>query len=44
MRLTALPAAVLVLCAVATAPAADATGLNTASAAHRAFYTLTLSN
>jgi hypothetical protein len=41
MRLPAMPAAVLALCAV-TLPA-DAAGLNTASAAHRAIYNLTLS-
>jgi hypothetical protein len=43
MRLPALLAAVLVLCAAAPLPpAADAAGLNTALAAHRAFYNLTL--
>ena len=41
MRLSALSAAVLALCAVAALPA-DAAGLNTASAAHRALYNLTL--
>ena len=43
MRLSALSAAVLALCASAALPA-DAAGLNAASAAHRAFYTLTLSS
>jgi EipB-like len=43
MRLSALSAAVLTLCAAAVLPA-DAAGLNTASAAHRAIYTLTLSS
>jgi hypothetical protein len=45
MRLPAVLAAVLALCtsAAAPAPGAHAAGLNTASAAHRAFYTLTLS-
>src|SRR5215471_10488200 len=43
MRLPALAVAVLALSAAAAMPA-DAAGLNTASAAHRAFYTLTLSN
>lgn len=43
MRLPALAAAVLALCASA-APQASASGLNTASAAHRAFYTLTLAS
>ena len=41
MRPSALSAAVLALCAVAALPA-DAAGLNTASAAHRALYNLTL--
>ena len=41
MRLSALSAAVLALCAVAALPA-DAAGLNTAFAAHRALYNLTL--
>jgi len=44
MRLPALPAAVLLLYAAAVTVPADAAGLNTASAAHRAFYTLTLSS
>ena len=43
MRLSALLAVVLALC-VATSLPADAAGLNTALAAHRAFYTLTLNN
>src|SRR5215471_5972046 len=43
MRLSALSAAILAVCAFA-APPASAAGLNTASAAHRAFYTLTLSS
>ena len=43
MRLPALLAAALVLCAAAPVPPpADAAGLNTALAAHRAFYDLTL--
>lgn len=42
MRFSALLAAVLAL-SVSTALPADAAGLNTASAAHRAFYNLTLS-
>ena len=42
MRLPALSAAVLALCASASVTA-DAAGLNTASAAHRAIYDLTLS-
>ena len=42
MRLPALSAAVLALCASASVTA-DAAGLNTASAAHRAIYNLTLS-
>ena len=41
MRPSALSAAVLALCAVMALPA-DAAGLNTASAAHRALYNLTL--
>ena len=40
MRFSAMSAAVLVLCGLALP--ADAAGLNTASAAHRAFYHLTL--
>ncbi len=44
MRLSALSAVVLALCASAALLPADAAGLNAASAAHRAFYTLTLSN
>src|SRR5262249_2261161 len=43
MRLSALAVAALALSAPTALPA-DAAGLNTASAAHRAFYTLTLSN
>lgn len=43
MRLTALSAAILALCASAATPT-DAAGLNTASAAHRAIYTLTLAS
>jgi hypothetical protein len=43
MRLSALSAAVLALCVSAALPA-DAAGLSAASAAHRAFYTLTLSS
>ena len=43
MRLSALAAAALALCASAAHPAAAA-GLNTASAAHRAIYNLTLSS
>jgi hypothetical protein len=43
MRLPALSAAFMALCASAALPA-DAAGLNTASAAHRAIYTLTLSS
>ncbi len=43
MRLSGLSAAVLALCASASV-SADAAGLNTALAAHRAFYTLTLSS
>src|SRR6478752_5780614 len=43
MRLPALAAALLALC-VSTSQPADAAGLNSASAAHRAFYTLTLSS
>jgi len=43
MRLPARLAAALVLCVSAALPV-DAAGLDTASAAHRAFYTLTLSN
>jgi hypothetical protein len=43
MRLPDLAAAFLALCASASLPA-GAAGLNTASAAHRAFYTLTLSS
>src|SRR5499427_3156703 len=43
MRLSALSAAILAVCAFA-APPASAAGLNTASAAHRAIYTLTLSS
>ena len=42
MRPRALSAAVFALCVSAVLPA-DAAGLNAASAAHRAFYTLTLS-
>jgi len=43
MRLPALLAAALVLCAAAPVPPpADTAGLNTALAAHRAFYNLTL--
>jgi hypothetical protein len=43
MRLSALSAAIVVLCA-SVPVTADAAGLNAASAAHRAFYNLTLSN
>jgi hypothetical protein len=43
MRLSALLAAFLAVCASASVTA-DAAGLNTASAAHRAIYDLTLSN
>ena len=43
MRLSALSAAILALSVSAALPA-DAAGLNAASAAHRAFYTLTLSS
>ena len=43
MRLPALSAAIVALCASAALPA-SAAGLNTASAAHRAIYTLTLSS
>lgn len=43
MRLPALPAAALALCAFTALPA-DAAGLYTASAAHRAIYNLTLSS
>jgi hypothetical protein len=43
MRPSALAAAVLALCASAAVPA-DAAGLNTASAAHRAIYNLTLAS
>ena len=42
MRFSAMSAAVLALCALALP--ADAAGLNTASAAHRAFYHLTLAS
>src|SRR5690242_12306759 len=42
MRFSAMSAAVLALCALALP--ADAAGLNTASAAHRAFYNLTLAS
>jgi len=42
MRLSSLTAAALALCASAALPT-DAAGLNATSAAHRAFYTLTLS-
>src|SRR5579863_10766844 len=46
MRLSALPAAAVALWACASMPVApaDAAGLNTALAAHRAFYNLTLAS